>query len=151
MDMPTSDAQLHSDPYAWIPFAAAILIALTSRLTNQLWTGIYDKYYSDLYANPNPTKGQLRYGAEWAVDVSTSLPSYFLTLVGVVLLNPNVPPQILGVLCLGVLLLLMFFTLMAARRQSLTAVKRTGWRYYSPLAYMQMALNLLGLLLFALK
>ena len=137
---------MSSSTYAWLPFGAAVILVLAAPWLNLVWTGSYTDYYSRHYKNPIPTSDQLLAGAEWAVDVACAIPNCVLTLIGLVLLQPRIPSQFITVTCIIVVVLLFCVTLFFARRQNLTEERRTFRDFYSPLGWIQIVLNLSGLI-----
>jgi hypothetical protein len=142
------DAALTSGEYAWLPFVAALAIILAAPwFFNLAWSPSYDAYYRKYYSNPNPTHGQLLAGAEWAVEIAGSVPNGALTLIGIVMLGLPISTPILVVVCILVALLLWGVALREAHRQRLTEVRRTVWNRYSRLTWVQVALNVAGLVI----
>lgn len=146
-----ASSSAHSVPkstsiYAWLPFGAALVLVLAAPSLNLLWSGYYTEYYAKNYKNPIPTKGQLRAGAEWAVDVASAMPNCALTLIGVILLDPPISPQFIAVVCVIVVIVVLGVTLSVARDQDLTEQRRTPWNRYSLLDWIQILLNLAGLI-----
>lgn len=136
-----------SSTYAWLPFAAALVLVLTAPWLNLVWIAGYADYYGKHYTNPIPTSGQLLAGAEWAVDMASTIPNCVLTLIGLVLLRPQISSQFITVTCIVVVVLLFCVTLFFARRQSLTEERRTLRNLYSPLGWIQILLNFSCLIL----
>lgn len=134
-----------SRAYAWLPFAAALCLVVTGPFLNSVWTSSYREYYSFNFPNSDPPVEQLRAGAEWAVDVASAIPNCVLTLVGLVFLDLPVAPQIMVVTCVLFVVVLFTVTLYVSHRRMLTAEDRTFRNLYSPLGWLEILLNLAGL------
>lgn len=132
--------------YAWLPFGAALVLVLAAPSLNLLWSGYYNAYYKENYENPYPIRGQLQAGAEWAVDVASAVPNCALTLIGVILLDPPISAQFIAVVCLVVVIVVFGVTLSVAHNQDLTERRRTLRNRYSLLGWLQIFLNLAGLI-----
>jgi hypothetical protein len=142
---PLVRAAASSSTYAWLPFGAALILVLAARWLNLVWIGSYADYYREHYNNSIPTDDQLLAGAEWAVDVATAIPNCVLTLIGIILLDLPIAPQLIAVTCIVVVVLLFVAALVVARSQQLTEERRTLRNFYSPLDWIQITLNLSGL------
>jgi hypothetical protein len=140
---------LAEEDFAWIPFALAASLVLIGPLLNKLWIPNYELYYSRNYHSPNPTLGQIRAGAEWAVDVAAVVPNGALTLIGILLLHLSINPILLGAVCFSVLVLLFGVALWFASKRDLTERRRNLRSIYSPVALTQLFLAIGGLVFWA--